>query len=152
MKLPFRLPWAFAPEQGAVAESKAVGTVAGSVTVVEGRDRLVVSGLDRFDDGHFRLGTLRFDSGVNEGLTVEIDGNTAIAGGTRLTLWLPLESLAELGDAVTVTVGCDKTFSTCRDRFANGLNFRGFPHMPGSDFAYSYVKGESTHDGMALFE
>ena len=124
----------------------------GLVAAVEGRDRLVVTGLDGFDDGHFRLGALRFDSGVNEGLTVEIDGNAAGAGGTRLTLWLPLESAPAVGDAVTVTVGCDKAFSTCRDRFANGLNFRGFPHMPGSDFAYSYVKGESTHDGTALFE
>ncbi|MNL82394.1 hypothetical protein D3C87_2097670 [compost metagenome] len=53
---------------------------------------------------------------------------------------------------MTVTVGCDKGFSTCRDRFANAVNFRGFPHMPGSDFAYSYVKGESSHDGTALFE
>lgn len=124
----------------------------GLVTAVEGRDRVVVSGLGGFADGHFRLGTLRFDTGVNEGLTVEIDGNVGVSGGTRLTLWLPLESVAAVGDAVTVTVGCDKGFSTCRDRFANGLNFRGFPHMPGSDFAYSYVKGESTHDGTALFE
>ena len=124
----------------------------GVVMAVEGRDRIVVSGLGGFADGHFRLGTLRFDAGVNEGLTVEVDGNVAVSGGTRLTLWLPLESPAEVGDAVTVTIGCDKGVSTCRDRFANGLNFRGFPHMPGSDFAYSYVKGESTHDGTALFE
>lgn len=124
----------------------------GLVTAVEARDRIVVSGLGGFADGHFRLGTLRFDAGVNEGLTVEIDGNVAVSGGMRLTLWLPLESAAAVGDAVTVTVGCDKGFSTCRDRFANAVNFRGFPHMPGSDFAYSYVKGESTHDGTALFE
>jgi uncharacterized phage protein (TIGR02218 family) len=124
----------------------------GLVTAVEGRDRLVVSGLGGFADGYFRLGTLRFDSGVNESLTVEIDGNVAVSGGTRLTLWLPLESAAAVGDAATVTVGCDKGFPTCRDRFANAVNFRGFPHMPGSDFAYSYVKGESTHDGTALFE
>ncbi len=29
---------------------------------------------------------------------------------------------------------CDKQLSTCRDRFANIENFRGFPHMPGPDF------------------
>jgi hypothetical protein len=40
----------------------------------------------------------------------------------------------------------------CRERFGNGLNFRGFPHMPGSDFAYSYVSGETTHDGSVLFD
>ncbi len=29
---------------------------------------------------------------------------------------------------------CDQRFETCRDVFANTENFRGFPHMPGSDF------------------
>lgn len=124
----------------------------GVVMAVEGRDRLVVSGLGAVEDGHFRLGTLRFDSGALAGRTVELDGNVAVTGGARLTLWLPLESAPAVGDAVTVTVGCDKAFATCRDRFANAVNFRGFPHMPGSDFAYSYAKGESTHDGTALFE
>ncbi|GEO84386.1 MULTISPECIES: DUF2163 domain-containing protein [Alphaproteobacteria] len=124
----------------------------GTVAALEGRDRILVSGLDGFEDGHFRLGTLRFDTGANQGLTVEIDGNAAVSGATRLTLWLPLESPPAVGDGVTVTVGCDKGFSTCRERFANAVNFRGFPHMPGSDFAYSYVKGESTHDGAPLFE
>ncbi len=29
---------------------------------------------------------------------------------------------------------CDQRFETCRDVFANTANFRGFPHMPGTDF------------------
>jgi len=33
---------------------------------------------------------------------------------------------------------CDKRFATCRDRFANGINFRGFPHIPGNDFVIAY--------------
>ena len=43
-----------------------------------------------------------------------------------------------IADAFTVTAGCDKRFATCRDRFANGGNFRGFPHIPGNDFVISY--------------
>jgi uncharacterized phage protein (TIGR02218 family) len=55
------------------------------------------------------------------------------------------------GDAFTVTAGCDKRFATCRDRFANAANFRGFPHIPGNDFLVSYpVIGESGHDGGAF--
>ena len=38
------------------------------------------------------------------------------------------------GDTFAVTAGCDKRFATCRDRFANAVNFRGFPHIPGNDF------------------
>lgn len=29
---------------------------------------------------------------------------------------------------------CDQRFSTCKQRFGNATNFRGFPHMPGTDF------------------
>lgn len=29
---------------------------------------------------------------------------------------------------------CDQRFSTCKERFGNAENFRGFPHMPGTDF------------------
>ena len=39
MKLSFRLPWAFAPEQGAVAESKAVGVQGLSLVAGEGEAR-----------------------------------------------------------------------------------------------------------------
>jgi uncharacterized protein (TIGR02217 family) len=37
------------------------------------------------------------------------------------------------GDAFTVHPGCDKRLATCRDIFANVLNFRGEPFVPGLD-------------------
>ena len=37
------------------------------------------------------------------------------------------------GQAVRLSVGCDKRFETCASRFSNALNFRGCPHMPGND-------------------
>lgn len=30
---------------------------------------------------------------------------------------------------------CDHRFETCRDTFGNAENFRGFPHLPGTEFA-----------------
>src|SRR3712207_7264503 len=54
------------------------------------------------------------------------------------------------GDAFTLSAGCDKSFSTCRDRFANSVNFRGFPHMPGNDFALSYPSSDRPNRGAAL--
>lgn len=59
------------------------------------------------------------------------------AAGTTLTLYAPLAELPSIGDALTVTEGCDKTRATCRDRFANMLNFGGFPDSPGTA---NYVK------------
>jgi uncharacterized phage protein (TIGR02218 family) len=55
------------------------------------------------------------------------------------------------GDAFFVTAGCDKRFGTCRDRFNNVPNFRGFPHIPGNDFIMRYaLDGEAGHDGESL--
>ena len=45
----------------------------------------------------------------------------------------------EAGDTFVVTAGCDKRFDTCRARFNNAVNFRGFPHIPGNDFITSYA-------------
>ena len=126
--------------------------VSAVVAEVLSADRLTVSGLPDLAEGHFRLGHLRFDDGVLSGRRLAIEESGAGTGGlVTLRLWLPLEARPAEGDAVTLTVGCDKSFATCREKFGNQLNFRGFPHMPGSDFAYSYVSGDSTHDGGVLF-
>ena len=34
-------------------------------------------------------------------------------------------------------LNCDQRFNTCKERFGNAENFRGFPHMPGPDFVLS---------------
>lgn len=48
-------------------------------------------------------------------------------------------------------LGCDRQLATCRDRFANVVNFRGFPHIPGNDFVLRYPKADDALDGGALF-
>jgi len=50
----------------------------------------------------------------------------------------PVSELIAVGDAFTITSGCDQRFATCRHRFANGVNFRDFPAIPGNDFVISY--------------
>lgn len=127
-----------------------LGAFQSSATVSGQGDRshLDVTGLGARESGFFDQGSLRFA----DGSTAMIERHVAEAGGVgRLTLWLPLERDVAAGEAVTLTAGCDKRFSTCRTRFANGLNFRGFPHMPGSDFSYSYADGKGKHDGGVLF-
>ena len=42
------------------------------------------------------------------------------------------------GVRVRLSEGCDKRFTTCRERFANGANFRGEPHLPGNDLLTRY--------------
>ncbi len=121
----------------------------GVVVEMIDRSRLLVSGLADFADGFFRQGRIVFSGG----LSAEMDGHGRRADGMAvLSLWLPLEEDVEAGRAFTVTAGCDKTFPTCRKRFRNQPNFRGFPHVPGADFAYSYADGERIHDGGPIFE
>ncbi|MBT9368589.1 DUF2163 domain-containing protein [Rhizobium sp. CSW-27] len=121
---------------------------AGTVLAMESRSRLLVAGLSAFATGFFDRGMLALSGGE----TAQVDGHVREADGTAsLTLWLPLERALAADEGFVLTAGCDKSFSTCRARFGNHLNFRGFPHVPGSDFAYSYVDGERLHDGGALF-
>lgn len=84
--------------------------------------------------GLFTGGKVTFTGGNNNGLSMEIKDHVKNAGNIGvLTLALPLPYAIEAGDAYTLTQGCDKTLATCRDRFANVINFRGEPHVPGLD-------------------
>ncbi|USG59929.1 DUF2163 domain-containing protein [Sneathiella marina] len=76
-------------------------------------------------------GVLSFTSGLNAGRRLEISHWQP--GSQQVTLFLAAPFDIEPGDGVTVTRGCDKSFATCRDHFANQINFRGFPHIPGTD-------------------
>ncbi|MEB2847143.1 DUF2163 domain-containing protein [Rhizobiales bacterium RZME27] len=120
----------------------------GTVLLVRGRSRLVVAGLQGFASGFFAQGVLRLEAGGE----LEADAHVLNADGTAdLTLWLPSERDIAVGQVFSVTAGCDKAFATCRKKFGNQLNFQGFPHVPGSDFAYSFADGERLHDGSPIF-
>jgi len=79
--------------------------------------------------GFFSSGSISFTSGANINLSASIK---SFASG-HFTQWQPLPHTPAVGDAYVVYAGCDKQFSTCRDKFSNALNFGGFPHIPGTD-------------------
>ncbi|MEH6662950.1 MAG: phage BR0599 family protein, partial [Parasphingorhabdus sp.] len=82
----------------------------------------------------FAFGSLRFLDGPNCGLSYAIiDGE---AGVVRLAHW-PAQTVTP-GTRVLLTEGCNKNFATCRDRFANSINFRGEPYLPGNDLLTRY--------------
>lgn len=114
--------------------------------------RAVVSGLDAFAAGYFRYGVLTFTAGENDGASVDIESHVRSGGNALLIFWLPLPTKPAVGDTFTIVAGCDKSFETCKAKFDNVANFRGFPHMPGADFAYSYADGDTEHDGGPLYE
>jgi uncharacterized phage protein (TIGR02218 family) len=124
---------------------------AGVVAVIDGTSIFVASGLDGFADALFSAGRLTWTSGANAELSVEIKQHRLAAGHAQLTLWQAMSEPIAPGDAFTVTAGCDKSFATCRARFANTDNFRGFPQIPGNDFLLaSPVQGAPGNNGLSL--
>jgi len=121
----------------------------GSGTVGAVRSTLVVEadGLGAFSNGWFRGGRLTFTSGENAGMSVEIAEHHAGDGVATLHLWKPPVGPLEVGDAFEIRAGCDKTFATCKARFDNAVNFRGFPHIPGNDHALGYASSFRVMDG-----
>lgn len=90
--------------------------------------------LDRTFDDRFVLGRLRYMSGANCGLSTTI---LTVDGAVIQVRDLPRAPI-EIGCRVELREGCDKRFQTCSERFANAVNFRGEPHLPGNDLLTRY--------------
>lgn len=78
------------------------------------------------DIATYAQGRLVFLSGVNEGLQVLVDNNDGIG----LYLAYPLSIVPSVGDQIVYYPGCSKTFNTCKAKFNNQANFRGFDLVP----------------------
>lgn len=126
--------------------------VEAAVAASDGRQAVTATGLGAWPDEHFTGGRLVFTAGGNRGFATEVKRHAASDGLVALQLWqLPSAPIAP-GDAFLVTPGCDKSFATCRAKFGNGVNFRGFPHVPGNDFIIGGVRpGDGALDGGSLF-
>lgn len=117
----------------------------GTVLAADGLS-LTVAGLDSFALGWFSGGMLAWTGGANAGRGVRVTAQV----GQHLKLGeQPVLPVVD-GDAFRIIAGCDKSFATCKAKFSNGVNFRGFPHLPGNDAAYAYVNGGNEYDGSAL--
>ncbi len=119
----------------------------GTVTGFDDDIRITASGLSGFGDGWFTRGTLTWVTGANAGRIVEVKSHVKVSGIATIDLWQSLPDAIAAGDTFEIRAGCDKQFGTCRDKFANHLNFRGFPHIPGDDFVLSYPKKDEENDG-----
>lgn len=82
----------------------------------------------------YAYGRLRWIEGANSGLTSAV----LASDGDEIRLREPPAFPIGVGVMIELTEGCDKSFATCRDRFANRANFRGEPHLPGNDLLTRY--------------
>lgn len=112
---------------GRVLRARVAGCDGDGVVAVEGAGEL----------GRFRFGRLLWLTGANSGVASPVvdtgDGTVRLREGPPFAV--------EPGAAVELVEGCDKRLATCRDRFANTINFRGEPHLPGNDLLTRYPGG-----------
>jgi uncharacterized phage protein (TIGR02218 family) len=117
---------------------------AGTVVSAQGT-RVVVGALaDIFAPDWFTRGRLTFTSGANQGRAQQIRRHSNVGDAVEIELWQPFAHAIAVDDGFILTTGCDKHFATCRDKFANAVNFRGFPHIPGSDALSAIARSGAT--------
>jgi uncharacterized phage protein (TIGR02218 family) len=82
-------------------------------------------------DGYYDNGQIVFTSGVNSGLVKAV----RLYSGRVIYFNSPLPFAPNAGDTFTVYPGCDKTQSTCQNKFNNLQNFGGYPYVPAPEAA-----------------
>ncbi|WP_082640244.1 DUF2163 domain-containing protein [Aureimonas sp. N4] len=120
------------------------------VDLVSGNEeRLLIRPLEpiaRADQGLFAQGRLLLGASGEavplRGLAEGAEAGTLLAFLARTPAQVPAA-----GSRLRLVAGCDRAFATCRDRFDNSVNFRGFPHLPGADAALNIAKSDGLHDG-----
>ncbi len=85
-------------------------------------------------------GLVTFTSGANSGRAQDVKRHALAGTDATIELWQPMALTIAPGDTFTITAGCDKQFATCQAKFANAVNFRGFPHMPGNDYILAVAR------------
>ncbi|AOZ69270.1 hypothetical protein LPB142_08010 [Rhodobacter xanthinilyticus] len=119
---------------------------------VEGAVVFRFAEVDGFEDRWFEKGRLKVLTGAAAGLVGLIKNDRVAGTGERVVeLWQRLGAEIAVGDLVRLEAGCDRRAETCRLKFQNFLNFRGFPHLPGEDWLISYPVSSGTNDGGSLF-
>jgi uncharacterized phage protein (TIGR02218 family) len=103
----------------------------------DGRGFVLVN-ISGFDDRWFESGRFEVLTGSAAGLAGVIKSDRQEGAKRSIELWTSIVAEIAAGDQVRLQAGCDKTQNTCRVKFANFLNFRGFPHIPGEDWLASY--------------
>lgn len=105
------------------------------------------TGLDGFADRWFERGRIVALSGTAEGLVGVVKNDRRDADGRTLELWQALGAGVAAGDELRLEAGCDKRPGTCRLKFGNLVNFRGFPHVPGEDWLMAAPRSDAVNDG-----
>lgn len=118
--------------------------------VVTERIRFDYAGFSGFADRWFEAGRLAVLTGAAAGLIGVVKNDRLTLAGRTVELWQSLGAEVAAGDLVRLEAGCDKRTETCKFKFNNFLNFRGFPDIPGEDWLMAYPTRATINDGGSL--
>jgi uncharacterized phage protein (TIGR02218 family) len=102
-------------------------TFTGTLDAVDASGLVLTDAVRTEATDYFKFGKITMTSGLSNGYSMDIKASTS-AG--VITLFLPLPFGVTAGDNYSIVAGCDKLKATCKDKFANLDNFRGFPDAP----------------------
>lgn len=120
--------------------------VSKTVTVVT-TQKTMTFGAEAAPSTFFNQGYVKFTTGLNTGIEMEIKSHTLSAGSAVIQTVLPLPFTIAPGDVATLTAGCNRKLkyddvagpgsepriaSTCSE-FGNGANHHGEHFLPGND-------------------
>jgi len=88
-------------------------------------------------DDWFNYGMLTWITGDNAGYEMEV--KDWVLSTKKIILFEVMPYDLEVGDTFKMYAGCDKTLSTCKNKFANVINMRAEPYIPGIDEVMSYA-------------
>jgi uncharacterized phage protein (TIGR02218 family) len=82
--------------------------------------------------GFWTKGEIKMTSGSNDDISRSIRSH----GDGYIILLKQFDETITVGDTFTVYAGCDKTGTTCADKFSNYVNFFGFEYIPKPETMY----------------
>lgn len=105
-----------------------------TVAAVTERRKLQLDGLGGFEPGWFERGQAQVLSGAAAGLLGMVKSDRVLGALRVVELWEEPGQGIAVGDQLRLLAGCDRRAETCRLKFDNFLNFRGFPNVPSEDW------------------
>ena len=100
-----------------------------TVDVVTDSRTLTINDVSADTNDTWAAGTIEFTSGVLKGVISTIRSQTAGV----IVLSQALKNSPSVSDTAILTQGCRKRFTDdCKTKFDNGVNFQGFPFIPGA--------------------
>lgn len=99
--------------------------------VIDNRTLQIVATETRDVDDWYAQGAIIFESSNNAGKVHEVRSWTQSTN--QAVSFLPPPFAATSGTKIRIYAGCDKRLTTCVTKFANAINFRGEPYIPGQD-------------------